>query len=163
MFSPDDLINVALESLIEVEGLVHLDCSLGQLYDSSFKLSPLRPSRIPLYMAIHLQKRNKLKIIIPKEYTDIQSVISIEISNRDEFSMLPEYFYEVAHILKITNSDIDKLKQIRLRKIWDGLKKMDGKATYIRNLTIWEYNKVKRYITDSFSKGERMTNQLEND
>ncbi|ORD94462.1 PSF2 [Enterospora canceri] len=155
MFSPEELTNLALETHVEIEGLSRVDLS-STLLSSRIRVAPLRPTRVPLYLALHLQKRNKARIITPREYERVDEVVAQEEENKEEFSELPEHYFEVAGILGIGGSGLEKLRQVRLQKIWNGLETVDGRATYMRNITRWEYNQLREYITGVFQKNGRI-------
>ncbi|KAL6121973.1 hypothetical protein NUSPORA_01025 [Nucleospora cyclopteri] len=179
MLDPDELINLAMESLIDVEGLTTIRNIEKAPFIADFPgINPLRRSKIPLFIAIHLQNCNKCKIIIPMEYSRESLIKMIEIEKEFpfEFGELPDQFFELAYILKISenaiepdlndtqesssiSSLIEKLKHIRLNKIWDGLKEMDGKAIFIGNLTRWEFNQVKVYFTGSMKEAKILQNK----
>ncbi|EED41482.1 hypothetical protein EBI_27050, partial [Enterocytozoon bieneusi H348] len=112
---------------------------------------------MPLYMAVHLQKRNLLRIVPPREYAYIENFIEKEIEMPDSFCELPEYFFEIAKILKICESEIEKLKEVRRAKIWKGLRELDGKAIYVKNLTRWEFNQIKGFIVPTLKENWRIS------
>lgn len=157
MFSPDEMINLALETYIEVESLINLKTDNEDLITTSFNLETDRTTTMPLYMAIHLQKRNLVRIVPPREYEYIEKFIEKEIEMPDSFCELPEYFFEIAKILKIHESDIEKLKEVRQSKIWKGFRELDGKAIYVKNLTRWEFNQIKGFIVPTLKENRRIS------
>lgn len=157
MFSPDEMINLALETYVEVESLINLEAGDGDLITTTFNLEANKIVTMPLYMAVHLQKRNLLRIVPPREYAYIENFIEKEIEMPDSFCELPEYFFEIAKILKICESEIEKLKEVRRAKIWKGLRELDGKAIYVKNLTRWEFNQIKGFIVLTLKENWRIS------
>ncbi|EED43008.1 hypothetical protein EBI_27590, partial [Enterocytozoon bieneusi H348] len=92
-----------------------------------------------------------------REYAYIENFIEKEIEMPDSFCELPEYFFEIAKILKICESEIEKLKEVRRAKIWKGLRELDGKAIYVKNLTRWEFNQIKGFIVPTLKENWRIS------
>ena len=159
--SADELINLAMEDLIDVEGKADVDLSHNQLLCGNFKISPLKPSKIPLFMAIHLQKRNKVRILVPEEYKNVERYVEREEEN-EFFTELPEHFFEIAKILKINMHEIEKLRQLRLKKFWNSLKNLEKGILFMTNFTRWEFRQVKKYLVDVLKETKKLEKMKEN-
>ncbi|EED43510.1 hypothetical protein EBI_25785, partial [Enterocytozoon bieneusi H348] len=85
--------------------MINLEARDADLITTTFNLEANKIVTMPLYMAVHLQKRNLLRIVPPREYAYIENFIEKEIEMPDSFCELPEYFFEIAKILKICESE----------------------------------------------------------
>lgn len=54
MFSPDEMINLALETYVEVESMINLEARDADLITTTFNLEANKIVTMPLYMAVHL-------------------------------------------------------------------------------------------------------------
>lgn len=164
----NELVNLAMESMVDVISNVNLDLSYGHLLNFSppnyfaqnntgkIMLETFKPFKLPLFMAIHLQKRLMVKIEIPNEYKMLDKFIEREEQN-ETFSELPKYFFEIAHILKISDCRMDKLKQLRAQKIWKGFQSLEDATLFINNFTRWEFNQLKHFITNVYKQSAAIT------
>jgi hypothetical protein len=48
------------------------------------------------------------------------------------------------------------LKYARIKKIWQGLVALDGKALYVNGLSRWEFNEFKEFINNSMKVGREI-------
>ncbi|OQS53909.1 hypothetical protein EHP00_1523 [Ecytonucleospora hepatopenaei] len=163
VLTPDELINLAMEEIVEVEGKTNIDltkcqllCTQNDTFDQNstnydFKISTFKPSRIPLWMALHLQKRNQVVIKIPQEYNMVDNFIERE-ETADSFCEIPPRFFEIAIILNLQDFKIEKLKQLRMKKIWKGLEMLDNSVLFINNFTRWEFNQIKEFLTNVYKE-----------
>ncbi|ORD98083.1 PSF2 [Hepatospora eriocheir] len=153
-----ELLNIALEILIEVEGKSNIKSSnkFNTKYFNGIQIDKL--TKMPLYMAIHLQNLDKLTIILPAYYED--SLLDEIIENENEvieFTTLPcEYFFEVAKLLKVDNPKIERIATIRKNKLFFGISKLEGKSVQINNLTRWEFCEVKEFILEIMKIGSNI-------
>jgi GINS complex protein len=154
--TPEELINLSLQQEVEIEAHTSIPKTTLITYDFP-GCHPLKVSRIPLYIALHLKSSNSCTIRMPvylsKEF--LSSLIEKEQRDR-QFVEVPEYLFEHAYLFMSNEIEslICELKRIRQNKIWKGLKDMDGKALYINGLTKWEFNEVKEAITSAMRIGK---------
>lgn len=149
--TPEELINLALQSEVEIEPYSHI--SEQKLLTMDFKTClPLKSCRIPLYIARHLKALNLCSIQTPS-YLSKEFVETLVQKEKLEtgFVEIPEFFFEHAFLFK--DSEIEhllcELRCLRTGKAWKGLANLDGKALYVNGLTKWEFNELKDMIKDS--------------
>ncbi|KAM0680759.1 DNA replication protein psf2 [Glugoides intestinalis] len=149
--TPEELINLALQSEVEIEPYYHI--AEQKLLTMDFKAClPLKSCRIPLYLALHLRALNLCSIQTPsyllKEF--IETLVQKE-KTETGFLDIPEFFFEHAIIFKNSETEhlLCELRCLRTGKAWKGLENLDGKALYVNGLTKWEFNELKDMIKGS--------------
>lgn len=161
--TPEELTNLSLQFQVEIEPFTTIPPIKLLTFD--FKgCMPLKTSRVPLYLALHLKSSNLCEIIPPRYVSKefIKEVIEREKTNSN-FVELPEYFFE--HNKLFMNEDIESLicdlRSIRNEKIRKGLSSLDGKALYITGLSKWEYNEYKEIIRRPMIVGKMIEEEEE--
>lgn len=156
--SPEELVNLSLHYEVEIEA--HTTIHPKDLLTFSFRgCAPLKISRVPLYVALHLRSLNLCTIrtlyCLTKDF--LSSLIEKEKSEAN-FVELPDCLFELGHFFSNheVESSLCELKRIRRIKIWKGLKNLDGKAICINGMTKWEFNELKDFIIDSMEFGKRI-------
>lgn len=111
---------------------------------------------IPIFLALELNKKGYVKILIPfyLQYEFIESIYEKEKENLDNFQILHPNFFELHFcLIEFQKNEIENiinlLRELRLKKIKDGLKTIDGRALILDNLTQYEFSHVKIYIKES--------------
>lgn len=152
---PEEMINLALQEEIEVEVLKEIPrielfgCAIGGSKE-------LQLSRMPLYIALHLQGMGycsvKVPVYLAKEF--VSDLLEREQASKS-FIELPMHFFEMARLLMPNGIDgeILELKRIRQSKIWQGLSSLDGRALCINGLTRWEFNECRDVILGAMKTG----------
>ncbi|KAI4291068.1 GINS complex subunit 2 [Pancytospora philotis] len=156
--SPEELINLALQYEVEVEA--HSVVPAASFYSVAFRgLHPLTTASLPLYMALHLRSAGLCSIKTPQYLTKdfLEQLVERERTSQ-AFVDVPEFLFEHAHVFMHNDIEpaIAELKQLRLEKIWQGLKDIDGKALYINGLTKWEFNEMRTVIVSAMELGKRV-------
>lgn len=156
--TPEELINISLEDEVEIEPNTTIPAM--KLITCKFEeAKPLGIYRYPFYIALHLQNSNYCKIRMPKYLSKefLEDLIDKE-ERSINFVEVPEFIFEHAYFFMNDTIEplIGKLKQLRLNKIWKGLKELDGKALFINGLTRWEFNEVKPMITEAMVIGKKI-------
>lgn len=153
---PNELVNISLEYEVDVEPFTTIPSQ--RFLSFEFKgCNPLKVSRMPLYLALHLQSLNLCSIQRPS-YLSKDYLENLKEKERREsgFVEVPEFLFEHAYLFM--NNDIEsaicEIKTLRMNKIWKGLSSMDSKALFINGLTKWEYNEFKDVIQRSISLGK---------
>lgn len=161
--SPEELINLSLNYEVEIEPFTHIPPK--RLITFDFKgCIPLKLSRVPLFLALHLRSLNLCSIQKPKYLTVdfIDGLIDKEKSDQS-FTDIPEFFFEHSYLFMSSEieSKVCELKSIRMTKIWKGLNAIDGKALYVNGLTRWEFNEFQEIIKKSIQLGREIITENE--
>lgn len=153
--SPEELVNLSLSYEIEIEPFTSIPPKKLLTFD--FKgCSPLRSSRVPLFLALHFRSLNLCAIKMPKYLTiEFLDVLIEKEKEEQSFSDIPEFFFEHTYLFMCNEieSRVCVLKSIRMAKIWKGLTALDGKALYVNGLSRWEFNEFKEIIQSSMAVG----------
>lgn len=162
--TPEELINLSLQQEVEVEGLATIKPL--EMLTLNFKgCSPLRVTRVPLFLALHLRSLNFCSIRTPQYLTKefLKSLVEKE-KREANFVEIPEFTFEHAHFFtdSCMESALCELKAVRMGKIWRGLASMDGRALYINGMTRWEFNEFRDIILESMKLG-KMIEMTENE
>lgn len=142
---------VIVNPLIHIEQIELMESTLGPFY-------PMVPTAVPLYAALLLKHANCCTIY-PPEYLSIrylQRAIQEEEFSHEEFSAIDMYIFENAYAC-LENCEIvediseirillEKLKEIRLKKLLKGIEYIDTPVIGTNNLTFFEFRKIKEYI-----------------
>ncbi|KAL4484355.1 hypothetical protein ABPG74_019532 [Tetrahymena malaccensis] len=127
---------------------------------------PNIPAKVPLWLAIHLKRSNKCRIV-PPDWLNEQILTKVFDSEKqnDELQNLPYQFFEIAHILikfcceSIPNVQkvrcvLDDIENIRETKIDNKMLKIDQNTKFVRfnNISQYEVNK-KRKVLELFMDG----------
>lgn len=154
--TPEELINLSLQYEVEIEASTTV--APMELLTFSFKgCSPLKVTRAPLFLALHLRSLNFCSIKTPPYLTKefLESLIEKE-RVETNFVEVPEFIFEHAHFF--TSGDMEsslcELRAIRMNKIWKGLGSMDGRALYINGMTRWEFNEFRDIILGTMRLGK---------
>uniref|UniRef100_A0AC34RFJ7 DNA replication complex GINS protein PSF2 n=1 Tax=Panagrolaimus sp. JU765 TaxID=591449 RepID=A0AC34RFJ7_9BILA len=90
---------------------------------STNAFEPGIPMKVPVWLALHLRKRQKCVINPPSwmNLAELQQMATSE-AKSDGFSEIPERFFEMSHVLLTQcKEDIENLEQMRtlVKDIWD--------------------------------------------
>lgn len=153
--TPEELVNLSLNYEVDIEPFTHIPPK--KLITFDFKgCVPLKLSRVPMYLALHLKSLNLCTIQIPKYFsTEFIDLLIDKEKSDSSFCDIPEFFFEHAYLFMSSEieSRVCELKSIRMAKIWKGLSAIDGKALYVNGLTRWEFNEFERIIKGSIKMG----------
>lgn len=129
------------------------------------ELGPFRqnyPIEIPLWIALELKKKQKVKIYIPDYYFDeyIKQKIIEENNSKDSLCKLEFYFFDMFKILGDNCNDeiknyislkalVDKLKDIRHLKIMNIFENINKETEFLEleNFTYFEINLFKNLFS----------------
>lgn len=142
---------IIITPLVQLDKIELMEEELGPFH-------PMVPIAVPLYVAL-LLKHSYYCTIQPPEYLSIkylQNAIEEEEFSREEFSSIDMYIFENAYIC-LENCEIvediseirmliEKLKEVRLRKLLKGVEYIDTPVIGTNNLTFFEFRKIKEYI-----------------
>ncbi|AFN83230.1 hypothetical protein EROM_061390 [Encephalitozoon romaleae SJ-2008] len=165
--SPEEILHIAYEELVEVEPMTSIPelCLMDKTYPP---MMPLDVVRIPLYAALLLKKSNMCKIRLPSylQLESLKAIMDTEVEKIDEYSHIHPYFFPLAGELleccynteNIEESKvmIEKIREIRLAKTLKGIKCLDGRALNMNNITLFEFNEVKELILGSAEVGRKI-------
>ncbi|KAF9763975.1 putative DNA replication complex GINS protein PSF2 [Nosema granulosis] len=160
MISPQELKMIYTYELVEVEPLRSLK-EMNLVSGEVSGCTPLSIVKIPYFVALALKDSNFLQIRLPfylsPEY--LKKKLEEEMSNKDEYSYLQDSLFAIgkeivrnsynAEDAQAICSLIDQLKEIRFKKTLNGLEKLDGSTLNLNNLTMFEYNEVKKCMVES--------------
>lgn len=168
--SPEEILHIAYEELVEVEPTTAIPelCLLEKTYPA---LHPLDIARLPLYVALLLKKANMCKIRLP-EYLrpeSLKATMELEAEKPDEYSCIHPHFFSLANELlsscynvedvEESRTMVERIKEARLAKTLRGIRCLDGKALNMNNITLFEFGEVKEMVLGAMEVGRRIEDE----
>ncbi|GAA5841983.1 hypothetical protein JCM5353_003640 [Sporobolomyces roseus] len=142
-------------------GLIH---GLDGPHVSYGPFTPPNKTSVPLWLAIHLKKKRKCRIISPKWLAAhyLEGILKEEQSS-DEFSDLPRDYLEVSKILLDSASDdlptpeklrllLKDIREARQSKIRSGLSAVNSVHLGMPNISTMEINELKPFFSGAFKR-----------
>lgn len=165
--TPDELINIANQELIEIEPMVQVE-ELTLLCGNYGPFSPLIIYKVPLFVAEILNRANYCRVRLPRYYEE-EKLLDIQKyeEENDDFYPLNPYFFENRRVLDFcynvengtkTKSIINNIKHLRYKKMNEGIKNFDARAINLNGTTMWEVNEVKHLILETMRKARMIEN-----
>ncbi|KAI9018291.1 hypothetical protein DFJ74DRAFT_211223 [Hyaloraphidium curvatum] len=174
-FSPAEIEFIAGSEMVTVvpnEKISKLDCISGQY-------GPFRPpirTKVPVWLAITLKRRNKCRIEPPAwlDYEHLKGKLAKEEESQELFSDLPFHYYEISRMLLECASDdiqnVDKIRTVlkdlqerRHSKARQGLANLDGNVLQMDNLGLMEINEIRPFFSEAFNNVRRMNDIADQD
>ncbi|KAF9966530.1 DNA replication protein psf2 [Mortierella alpina] len=166
--TPLEIEFLAENELIEIAASIDSKQNLELLGGTLPPLKPLQMSKVPLWMAISLKKKQKCNIVVPKWMT----IDSLQKSLKDEqeqevFSALPYHYMETAQLLlenacdDIPSADavrtlLKDLREARQSKARKGVEALG--LTYIQmdHIGLMEINEIRPFFTKAFYELQKL-------
>lgn len=170
--SPEELLHIAHGELVEIEPMTTIS-SLHLLEGTYAESHPLQIVRLPLYAALILKKSNMCRIRLPSYLLldNLKVILAEENERVEEYCCIHAHFFPLANELldncynvediEGSRTIVEKIKEVRFKKTFDGIKCLDGKALNLNNLTMFEFCEVKEFILGSMKLGRRIENSPE--
>ncbi|GAA5997072.1 DNA replication protein PSF2 [Rhodotorula paludigena] len=127
-------------------------------------LVPPQKARVPLWLAVHLKKKRKCRIVAPAwmSVVELESILKLE-QTEAEFSDLPRDYLEVAKVLlEVASDDVpapDKvrlllkdIREARQAKIREGLGAINAVHLGMPNLSSMELTELRPFFSLAFSR-----------
>lgn len=126
----------------------------------------MRPTELPLWMALFLKEQKKCNMIPPGWLTasKLEKFLEFEIANPMKFSALPWHWLVVSKIyfskcpddltdpVHILRSKCQDLREIRAAKVHKGLEAMNESHLQLDNLSLLEINESRPFIIGVMNK-----------
>ena len=158
MLTPKEYHFMALSTEIEVQTLTDIP-ELNLISNFHGPLQQNTISKIPLFVALELQSKQYVKILIPYylSHDFIINALEKEKEDVDAFQKVHPHFFELLHIMKdtiradnpSTSNLANELREVRLGKLKVGMSGMDGKAVVLDNLTQYEFSHINLYVKET--------------
>ncbi|GAA5923940.1 DNA replication protein PSF2 [Sporobolomyces koalae] len=155
--TPGDVEIVPLVKLGEIQGLDGPQVTYGPF-------NPPQKTRVPLWLALHLKKKRKCRIVAPQWLsTQYLEGILKEEQTSGEFSDLPRDYLEVAKVLlDVAMDDLNSPDRLRLllkdirearqAKIRQGLEALNSVHLGMPNLSQMEINELRPFFSQAFTR-----------
>ncbi|KAG0418687.1 putative DNA replication complex GINS protein PSF2, partial [Dictyocoela roeselum] len=120
--------------------------------------TPLVPAEVPLFVALSLKKSGLCRIRAPSFFIEenLTKILEFELQNANEFANVHEFLFEIVgdiveHTYNLKNREsigmlVNEIREARFKKIYSGLKMMDGRAMNLNNITERELNQIKPFL-----------------
>lgn len=157
---PDELLLIARHLTdVEIEPLTKIQ-EINLLEETLGPFTPLVPEIVPLFVALSLKKSGMCRIRCPLffEVENLNKILEFELKNENEFSKIHPYLFEIKNdilenVYNLDNEEdvrrlINEIKETRFKKIYNGLKMIDGRAMNLNNITEYELNQIKNYLVN---------------
>jgi GINS complex subunit 2 len=164
---PLELLHIAHGETVEIEPLITIPAL--HLIEGMYKpCGPLHIARVPLFAALILKRANMCKIRLPQclSLDALRTALDEEQRRADEYSCIHVHFFVLANELldncyNVEDAEecrtlVEKIKEIRFKKTYDGLRSMDGRAMNLNNLTPYEFNEVKEFMLETMKTARRI-------
>ncbi|KAL6940191.1 hypothetical protein ACO0QE_004086 [Hanseniaspora vineae] len=126
----------------------------------------MRPTELPLWMALFLKEQKKCNMIPPTWLTasKLEKFLEFEIANPMKFSALPWHWLVVSKIyfskcsddltdpVHVLRSKCQDLREIRAAKVHKGLEAMNESHLQLDNLSLLEINESRPFIIGVMNK-----------
>lgn len=169
-FTPAEIEFFAEDEVVTIRPNFSLDTPAGTLRGLECDYGPFNPHRtldVPLWMAIAVHKRKRCDIVRPDwmSIENLEDVFEQEKREAGVFQPLPPHYIEIASMLlkyaKPTFKDelyrtkdlIDSIRKLRLHKIEEGLKALEGPITVkLNNLSCMELNIIRPFFSKALDR-----------
>ncbi|KAF9182601.1 DNA replication protein psf2 [Haplosporangium sp. Z 767] len=174
--TPLEIEFLAEDEMIEIEPFIASGQDLELLGGTLPPLRPQRLTKVPLWMAISLKKKQKCKIAIPEWMTveSLQRSLKEE-QDQERFSALPYHYMELAQLLlenacdDIPSADavrtlLKDLREARQSKARQGVAALGLTYLQMDNIGLMEINEIRPFFTKAFNEIQKLKqNSNEND
>merc|ERR1712080_448484 len=153
--SPAELKLISVHSEVEIEPLTFIP-KLNLLEKEYGPYFPLSSAVVPFFCAKILSDNN-LCVMKGPTIEQLKFILEEETKNEEEYFKLPNYFFELSsEFIKSAEKNNREpelykklycdIREIRFKKIRDGLEEIDCKALLLDNVTGFEFNQIKKKL-----------------
>jgi GINS complex subunit 2 len=165
--SPLELQHMAHGETVEIEPLTTIP-ALHLLEGAYESCTPLQIARVPLFVALVLKKANMCRIRVPQYLTldALRAAFEEEQKKADEYAYVHPHLFVLADELlrncyNVEDAGecriaVEKIKELRFKKTYDGIRGMDGRAVNLNNLTAFEFNEIREFMLGSMKISRRL-------
>jgi len=142
---------IGVAPLVKIEQIDLMEGSFGPF-------SPMVPAKVPLYVALMLKHSYLCEIETPEwlstEY--LKKAITREEESAEDLSEIEMYMFdnyeaclsscELVESVSDIRVLVERLREIRMKKLLKGFEYIDTPIIGIKNITFFEFRKIKEYI-----------------